>query len=135
MRLFNNIIPLETTRLLSRVFVPICFISCCFHLDLSKFFYFIVIYHKHFSFNLIIMKGLLSICSFIRLFVTNKSEGISIFLLNTDIFNLSIKLEEIYNILFCITVREILDVKVATTLWSFIANSFSKFFSNTISFV
>jgi hypothetical protein len=62
------------------------------------------------------MKGLLSICSFIRLFVTNKSEGISIFLLNTDIFNLSIKLEEIYNILFCITVREILDVKVATTL-------------------
>ena len=118
---------------MSYVSVPICFIFSSFNLNISNFLCLIKVYHKKFFSNLIVMKTLLGICSIIRLFKTNKSERITIFVLKTNLFDFSKLLEKIYNIILCIITREIFNIKITTTFWSFKAKGISKFLLCTIS--
>jgi hypothetical protein len=78
MRLVGNIIPLETTSLLSLIFVPISFISRTLHLDLSNLFDFIIVDQKHLTFNIMVMKILFGISSIIWFLEANESKSITI---------------------------------------------------------
>ena len=96
MRLVSNIIPLEATSLLSLIFVPIGFVSCTFHLDLSDLFYFIVVDQKHLTFNVMIVEILFGLSSIIWFLEANKSESITIWTsINTNLFDFTIRFEEI----------------------------------------
>jgi hypothetical protein len=78
MRLVGNIIPLETTSLLSLIFVPISFISRTLHLDLSNLFDFIIVDQKHLTFNIMVMEILFGLSSIIWFLEANKSISITI---------------------------------------------------------
>ena len=62
------------------------------------------------------MKTLLGICSTGRLFETHKSEGNAIFVFNTNLFDLSVLPKKVYDVLFCITIREIFNIQIKTFL-------------------
>jgi hypothetical protein len=96
MRLVGNIIPLETTSLLSLIFVPISFISRTLHLDLSNLFDFIIVDQKHLTFNIMVMEILFGLSSIIWFLEANESKSITIWTrINTNFFDFTIRFEEI----------------------------------------
>ena len=136
MRLVSNIIPLEATSFLGLIFIPISFVSCTFHLNLSYLFNFIVVDQKHLSFNIMIVKILFCLSSIIWFLEANESERITIWTsFNTNFFYFTISFEEISYFLLFPRIWEVFDIKITSSFAGFIANSFTKFFLLTIIFL
>ena len=138
MRLVCNIIPLEATSLLRLIFVPISFISCSFHLDLSDLLDFIVVDQKHLTFNVMIVEIWFGLSSIIWFLEANQSENESITIWtssNTNTFYFTISFEEITYFLLFPRIWEVFDIKITSSFAGFIANSFTKFFLLTIIFL
>ena len=136
MRLVCNIIPLEATSLLRLIFVPISFISCSFHLDLSDLLDFIVVDQKHLTFNVMIVEIWFGLSSIIWFLEANKSESITVWTsFNTNFFYFTISFEKISYFLLFPRIWEVFDIKITSSFAGFIANSFTKFFLLTIIFL
>ena len=129
MRLVCNIIPLEATSLLRLIFVPISFISCSFHLDLSDLLDFIVVDQKHLTFNVMIVEILFGLSSIIWFLEANESECITIWTsFNTNFFYFTISFEEISYFLLFPRIWEVFDIKITSSFAGFKAKSITKFF-------
>ena len=129
MRLVCNIIPLEATSLLRLIFVPISFISCSFHLDLSDLLDFIVVDQKHLTFNVMIVEILFGWSSIIWFLEANESECITIWTsFNTNFFYFTISFEEISYFLLFPRIWEVFDIKITSSFAGFKAKSITKFF-------
>ena len=129
MRLVCNIIPLEATSLLRLIFVPISFISCSFHLDLSDLLDFIVVDQKHLTFNVMIVEIWFGLSSIIWFLEANESECITIWTsFNTNFFYFTISFEEISYFLLFPRIWEVFDIKITSSFAGFKAKSITKFF-------
>jgi len=135
-RLRGQVIPLETSSLLSLVLLPVSLVTSLFHVKLSDLLDLIVVDHEHLSIDSMVLQVLLSLCSISWLLEADKSVGISgrsASVTELDVFDLSEGLEVFSQVVLGPAVGEVLHEQVASLLGCLVSNGLAHLFDFTLS--
>lgn len=136
MRLRGQIVPLETTSLLSLVLLPVSLVTSLFHMKLSDLLDLIIVDHEHLTVNGMVLQVLLCLCSISWFLEADKSIGISsrsATVTKLDVFNLTEGLEKISEVVLGPAIGEVLHEQVASLLGCLVSNGFAHFFDFALS--
>lgn len=133
----GQVVQVEPTCLLLLISFKVGFVNGLFFLDLSEFFNLIMIDNKSLIIKGLIMQILFGRCSRIRSLVTNKSKRVSSlsFWFKSYFFNHTKWWEILFEVFFCPLSWEVLDVQIASLLWSFISDGIFLLFNFSFAFV
>jgi len=135
-RLRGQVIPLETSSLLSLVLLPVSLVTSLFHVKLSDLLDLIVVDHEHLTINGMVLQVLLSLCSISWLLEADKSVGISsrsASVTKFDIFDLTKGLEVFSQVVLGPAVGEVLHEQVASLLGCLVSNGLAHLFDFALS--
>ena len=134
-RLGSQVIPLESTSLLSLVLLPISLVLGGFHVELSDLLDLIVVDDEHLSFAVVILQTRFCFGGISWLLVANESIGIArlSFVTNLDLLDLSEWAEEVLQVIFTPALGEVLDKQVASLLGCLVSDGVALFFSLALS--
>jgi len=135
-RLRGQVIPLETSSLLSLVLLPVSLVTSLFHVKLSDLLDLIVVDHEHLTINGMVLQVLFSLCSISWLLEADKSVGISsrsASVTKFDIFDLTKGLEVFSQVVLGPAVGEVLHEQVASLLGCLVSNGLTHLFDFALS--
>jgi hypothetical protein len=135
-RLRGQVVPLETTSLLSLVLLPVCLVTCLLHMKLSDLLDLIVVDHEHLTVNRMVLQVLLSLCCISWFFEADKSIGISsrsTTVTELDVFDLTKGLEKISQVVLGPAVGEVLHEQVASLLGCLVSDDLAHLFDFALS--
>jgi len=129
-RLRGQVVPLETSAQLGLVLLPVSLVTGLLHLELSDLLDLIVVDHEHLASEVVVLQVLLGLGSIGWLLVADESESIlgGSTLLKSDVFDLTILLEQVHQVLLGVLVGEVLHVEVASLLRSLVSNGVTDLF-------
>jgi len=118
MRLRSQVVPLETAGLLGLIFFPIGFVSRLFHLKLSDFLDLVVVDQEHLTLAVVVLQVGFGLGGIGWLLVADEGKGITggLALVKSDVFDLTIVLEQVSQVIFGVVVGEVLHIQVASFL-------------------
>lgn len=125
--LTGQVVPLETATGNGDVLLPISLVSDLFELKISDFLDLVVVDDQSFAFIGLSMEGLLGVGAGIWLLEADESKSVvSESLIESDLFNLSVWLEEVGKLNFGPGGWEVLDIQVASLLGVLVSDGFHK---------
>jgi len=130
-RLRGQVVPLESTSLLSLILLPVSLVTSLFHMKLSDLLDLIVVDHEHLAIDGMVLQILLSFGSISWLLEANKSVGISgrsATVTKLDVLDLSEGLEKISEVVLGPAVGEVLHEQVASLLGCLVSDGLPHLF-------
>lgn len=133
-RLRGQVVPFETSAQLGLVLLPVSLVTGLLHLELSDLLDLIVVDHEHLASEVMVLQVLLGLGSVGWLLVANESESIlgGCTLLKSDVFDITILLEQVHQVILGVLVGEVLHVEVASLLRSLVSNGVTDLFDVTL---
>lgn len=129
----GQVIQMESSSLLSLIFLKVRLINCFFNLNLSQLFDLVMVDHKSFTVMSLVVHCLLGSCGGIWGLKADKGESISGFtFFKSDLLNLTERLKHLLKFVVSPVGWEVFDIKIASFLRGLISKGVSFLFSFSV---